>query len=164
MSRKCWRKDATEKNHAYYYQVQFQIFISEKDYCDFIVWTTNDYYYERIEPDEEFWSTVSVKAKEFFEKVIILELIGKHYSKPARIESGTVTSAVPTWSTADPMCDTCKQEDRNLICTCQIMYDPNGDSLIGYDNYNCPYKWSHYKCVNIKHVPKGAFYCQNIRK
>ena len=73
--------------------------------------------------------------------------------------SGTVTSALPTRSTADPLCTTSKQEDGNLICTCQIMCDPNGDSGIGCDNGNCPYKWFHYKCVNIKRVPKGTWYC-----
>ena len=44
-----------KKSHAYYYQVQCQIFVCEKDYCDFVVWTEVDYHYERIEPDVEFW-------------------------------------------------------------------------------------------------------------
>lgn len=61
-----------KKSHAYYYQVQCQIFVCEKEYCDFVVWTTKNYHFERIEPDTEFWQDISLQAKEFFSKVVLL--------------------------------------------------------------------------------------------
>ena len=43
----CLKKDEfgkvyLDKSHAYYYQVQAQIFICGVEYCDFVVWTTRD--------------------------------------------------------------------------------------------------------------------------
>lgn len=74
-----------KKSHAYYYQVQCQIFVCEKEYCDFVMWTNKDYHCERIEPDTEFWNTICAQAKIFFEKVVLLELVGKFFSKPAKL-------------------------------------------------------------------------------
>ena len=71
------------KCHEYYYQVQCQLFVSKKDYCDFVIWTNEDFHSERIEPDNEFWNEASNKAREFFVKVVLLELVGKYYSRPA---------------------------------------------------------------------------------
>ena len=47
--------------HPYYYQVQMQIFVSQTDYCDFVVWTEDDIHLERIEPNEEFWAKATWK-------------------------------------------------------------------------------------------------------
>ncbi|XP_021352053.1 uncharacterized protein LOC110449491 isoform X1 [Mizuhopecten yessoensis] len=43
-----------KKKHSYYSQVQTQIFVCDKQYCDFVVWTEQEVHIERIEPDEEF--------------------------------------------------------------------------------------------------------------
>ena len=37
--------------HAYYYQVQCQLFVTGVEYCNFVVWTTKDL---RVLPDNEF--------------------------------------------------------------------------------------------------------------
>ena len=54
----CLKKDKfgkihLDKSHAYYYQVQAQIFICGVEYCDFVVWTTRDLFMQRILPDQE---------------------------------------------------------------------------------------------------------------
>ncbi|KAJ8910557.1 hypothetical protein NQ315_008942 [Exocentrus adspersus] len=42
------------RTHAYYYQVQAQIFVSELLYCDFVIWSPNIFFKERILPNFEF--------------------------------------------------------------------------------------------------------------
>ncbi len=42
------------KTHTYYYQVQTQVYVCNKDFPDFVVWTQNDVHIERLLPDDEF--------------------------------------------------------------------------------------------------------------
>ena len=71
------------KSHQYYYQVQCQLFLSRKDFCDFVVWTPKDFHCERIETDHKLWQEASSQAFEFFKKVVLLELVAKFYSRPS---------------------------------------------------------------------------------
>ena len=55
--------------------------------------------------------------------------------------------------------------DSQIICICQQPYDEeNSDRVIGCDNQNCKYQWLHFKCISLKRVPKGAWYCFECRK
>lgn len=43
----CLEKDENgnmrlKRDHAYFYQVQLQLFVTKKSYCDFILWTEKD--------------------------------------------------------------------------------------------------------------------------
>lgn len=67
-------------DHSYYYQVQAQIFITKRDYCDFVVWTLKDMTVERIFPDRTFWDKAVEKATLFFNVGILPELVAKHYT------------------------------------------------------------------------------------
>lgn len=40
--------------HAYYYQVQTQIFVCKRVYCDLVTWTQGDMTVERIVSNEDF--------------------------------------------------------------------------------------------------------------
>ena len=42
-------------NHAYYYQVQCQLFVCGYAYGDFVVWTQRSCHCERIVKDDTFW-------------------------------------------------------------------------------------------------------------
>ncbi|KAK7893342.1 hypothetical protein WMY93_022494 [Mugilogobius chulae] len=78
--------------HQYYYQVQCQMFLCERDYCDFVVWTEKDVHFERIEPDELFWQEISSKASVFFDSVILPELVAKFFSRSAVKDNTAVTA------------------------------------------------------------------------
>ena len=56
------------RKHAYYYQVQTQIYVCNKDFADFVVWSQKDIHVERILPNQEFWENTSTKASDFFSK------------------------------------------------------------------------------------------------
>ena len=48
--------------HHYYYQVQGQLGICKRDYCDFVCWTEKGMHIERIELDECFFSADKTSA------------------------------------------------------------------------------------------------------
>ncbi|XP_059171127.1 uncharacterized protein LOC131952467 [Physella acuta] len=66
--------------HRYYYQIQTQMAATKSSYGDFIIWTTKDVHIERIFFDSNFWSSISVKAAEFFQKIILPELLACHFT------------------------------------------------------------------------------------
>ena len=74
------------RTHQYFYQIQTQIFICEKEFCDFVLWTNNSIHMERILPDTDFWQTICETASDFFYKVILLELTGRFYSHTREVE------------------------------------------------------------------------------
>ena len=70
------------KKHSYFFQIQTQIFVTERQYCDFVLWTKNGMHVERILPNSDFWSEVSEKADTFFKMVLLPELFGKAFTVP----------------------------------------------------------------------------------
>lgn len=79
--------------HQYYYQIQMQIAVCQKDYCDFVVWTEQDLHLERVEPNPEFWTNASNMATCFFKDVLLLELVGKYFSRPSSLPADDYTTA-----------------------------------------------------------------------
>lgn len=131
-----------DHKHAYYYQVQAQIFITEADYCDFVVWTAQDIHIERIYPDEELWSEVEVKSSKFFLLGILPELLGKWYIRPARLN-------VPEMDESDG--------ESGPWCYCRE--DIDGSLLIGCDNEECKIVWFHMTCLKLDKAPSGQWFC-----
>lgn len=70
-----------EKNHEYFYQVQLQINLIEKEYCDFVIWSQQKVIVIRVEAEIEFWSAAIGKALSFHEKIIMPELLAKFYTE-----------------------------------------------------------------------------------
>lgn len=65
-----------KKNHEIYFQIQGQLNIIKKQWCDFILRRTKPYeiFIERIYRDEKLWETMLVKLKTFYMKFILPEL------------------------------------------------------------------------------------------
>ncbi len=73
---------------AYYFQVQLQLKLSETNYCDFVVWNSEDLFIQRLYRDEPFISVASEKCKLFIKLCILPELLRKWYSQePQSISS-----------------------------------------------------------------------------
>ena len=68
--------------HPYYTQAQMQIFVTEAQFCDFVVWTPKDIFIQRIEPDIDFWEEMVPKMQHFFNVAILPELVGHSFSRP----------------------------------------------------------------------------------
>lgn len=77
--------------HAYFYQVQTQLFLCDVEYTDFVLWVNGKIHLERITPDIDFWEKVYPKAHEFFQKVILFQLSGQFFT---RIPSATTPVSI----------------------------------------------------------------------
>jgi hypothetical protein len=142
------------RTHQYYYQVQCQLLVTGKTFCDFIVWTNKDMFVERIAKNESICIEIGMKSEQFFKVAVLPELMGKLYSRPLQEQ---------TPRAAAPAVDTVQSGRKELICVCQKEYNKESDNVIGCDDENCPYVWLHFKCAGIKRVPKGKWLCKHCR-
>nr|XP_022307471.1 uncharacterized protein LOC111113467 [Crassostrea virginica] len=142
------------RTHQYYYQVQCQLLVTMKEFCDFVVWTNEDMLIERVVRDTTLCEEITRKCEEFFKAAILPELIGKLYSRPFQEQVLTPTS---------PGSNTGQDKRREVICVCQKEYDEDSDNVIGCDNENCPFVWLHFKCAGIERVPKGKWLCKHCK-
>ena len=55
-------------SHAYYYQLQGQLELCDRLYCDFVCWTPNSIHIER---NTDFWREIKPKLEAFFLRVIL---------------------------------------------------------------------------------------------
>ena len=106
-------KLSLDRQHAYYYQVQAQIFICEVEFCDFILWTEQDIHIERILPDNVFWKNAVAKATKFFFIGILPEIMGKWYSRPL----------IPNVNQNDEQTD-----DEKVMCWCYCQQNIEGST------------------------------------
>ena len=137
-----------DHGHAYYYQVQTQLFVCNANFCDFCVCTfgdKSDIYIERIFKNQEFWDDCVQKAKKFFDACLLPELIGHWYTQP-RIKEDTSQHTEQTRSVTS----------HDEYCYC---HGPEKGRMIGCDNPDCSVQWFHMKCLKLKVVPKGNWYC-----
>ena len=141
-----------DRSHAYYYQVQTQIFVSNIDYCDFCVCTfpsggEPSLHVERILPDSEFWSSCLDASSRFFKQCLLPEILGTWFTKK------TTTDSTHPQTTKERELSSCR-----LYCYCQ---KPEDDSVewIRCDNPMCSIEWFHTSCLNITTIPKGKWYC-----
>ena len=63
-----------KKSHAYYYQVQGQMGITGRKWCDFVVWTLKDMFIQRIEFDPLLWEEMKTKLEKFFVEGVVPEI------------------------------------------------------------------------------------------
>ena len=62
-------------NHQYYYQIQGQLAVCEKDFCDFICWTPPGIHVECIVADPAMFEYVRLVLGKFFESVLLPRLL-----------------------------------------------------------------------------------------
>ena len=71
-----------DSSHDYYYQVQGQMGIWKKDYCDFVCWTNEGHVVTRIKYDVNFFENFVSKCEHFFDTYILPELMTRKIQCP----------------------------------------------------------------------------------
>lgn len=71
-----------KKSHPYYYQVQGSLEVSNKFWCDFVLYTYKGIKIVRVQRDEEFWNSIYHKLKTFYHFYMLprLALPGETFS------------------------------------------------------------------------------------
>ena len=70
-----------KSNHSYYAQVQGQMAITQKKWCDFFVYTAHGYYLERILFNEAYWLELCENLDFFWINFLSEELVTGHVYK-----------------------------------------------------------------------------------
>ncbi|KAJ4938226.1 hypothetical protein JOQ06_002851 [Pogonophryne albipinna] len=70
-----------DRRHAYYHQVQAQLHVVDVDYCDFVVWTKNDLFVERIVRDVDLWDNIIPRVESFFRLCVLPEVLGQQLTR-----------------------------------------------------------------------------------
>ncbi|XP_060581209.1 uncharacterized protein LOC132737860 [Ruditapes philippinarum] len=144
---------ALKHQHKYMYQVQTQLLVTNKLYCEFVIWTKDECLIQRIEPLPVIQEEIVKKTTSYFKNVILLELTGSLISRERTLMPNNSNKTVTEPSSS---------QASEIICVCQKPYK-DGEDVIGCDNQNCPYVWLHFKCINLTKVPRGKFYCNECR-
>ena len=66
--------------HQHYHQVQMQLFVTNREFCDFVVWSPQMLYIERIVPDSVCWAEKSNQGMLFHAKCVMPELCMKYFT------------------------------------------------------------------------------------
>lgn len=143
-------------NHEYFYQIQGQLAICEKEYCDFVCWTPYGVHVERILANPLHFRDTKAALDEFFLQVLLpLLLTGKEQvstNKSKRM--GKVSQ--PSRHTTSLL-----HKKSKRYCWC------NGEDIgrmIACDNTRCPKEWFHFECVSLTRKPRGKWYCSDTCK
>ncbi|KAJ8671850.1 hypothetical protein QAD02_003109 [Eretmocerus hayati] len=67
-----------KKKHPYYYQVQGQMLVTNRAYCDFVVWTFVDMHHKTIERDPDFIQEMLKKLIDFYDKHLKPAILEKY--------------------------------------------------------------------------------------
>lgn len=67
--------------HNYYYQIQCQLYCTNREWCDFVLRTNKDFHIERIYRDNSWWKPQLDKLQEFFFTALLPELASPRHRK-----------------------------------------------------------------------------------
>lgn len=122
-------------NHSYFYQVQLQMYCTQRSYCDFVVWSKSQLFIERINFDLQFLTDNLQKAYEFHSKIVIPELLAKWYTQ--------------------------SRDSVQLELWCFCLQPDDGRDMICCSNINCDIKWFHKQCVSVFEIAENElWYCK----
>ena len=132
-------------SHKYYTQVQGQLLITEKVYCDFIVWIPHGMKTQRIYQNFNFSEKLVRKLTNFYVGNMLPEIV-KRLMQSSRNDHGCTSTSKP--SNEDSL--------HELYCLCQ---QPEHGKMIMCEDPNCKYVWFHFTCVGIHRANKGKWFC-----
>lgn len=73
-------KFALKKSSNYYYQVQTQMYVTGRQFCDFVIWTKHDYLCISVEINNDLINQVILpKVKHFYDNNMVPILFKKFY-------------------------------------------------------------------------------------
>ena len=80
------------------FQVKAQLHCTKRKYCDFVVWTIEEIFIQRITRNDELLARNIPNAKEFWEKGVLPELLARWFSRtnPFNKQSASVYSREPS--------------------------------------------------------------------
>ena len=109
-------------------------------------------------PDTVWWDEKSRRGMRFHAECVMPELCTRFFTKKSAISS--VSESVNVQA-ASPSCEPATDGLNVGYCTCKGPDD--GRKMICCDNSLCTVQWYHVRCLKLKNVPKGKWYCPLCR-
>lgn len=141
-----WQSDAQfpidengklKNTHKYFTQVQGQMLVLKKPYCDFLVWSpAGNNFLVRITRDLNFIQEMKTKLDLYYFNTVLKETVIREN-------------------------DICLDNKQKNYCLCRR---PCFEPMIACDHPGCKVEWYHYACVNVTRAPKGKWVCPNCLK
>ena len=152
-----------KRNHQYYYQVQAQMNICDRPYCDFVVWSSKGMIVQRIYRDKVFFEAQVNKVMHFIQYGVLPELVGKWLTrKVVANKNGVVVSEeqlINATIAAEAEAEEAPEAGR-LICYCSM---PATSEMLRCANLNCTIKEFHMDCLRVRCPPRGNWFCPHCR-
>lgn len=146
------RMYSMDQDHAYYFQVQLQLFISGYRFAFFVVYTALDLVYVTVPYDADLLSASIPQAKKFFLEVIMPEVLGGYFYLKS-----TMRTEVPHNNIVN----------QYLPCYCQKEL-PGSSKTVFCADENCKRKKFHESCIKWQlNAPKRItklWKCDTCRK
>ena len=146
-----------KRNHLYYAQVQTQLAVTGRSYCDFVVYSKHgSIIIEKILFDSSFWQSILANVTKFYIHYVVPELIGvQPVLIPANIPAckGKRKRSSTARDYVCPVCDKVCLEKPSRFPQQSIQCD------------ECQL-WQHFACVDIKlesdlkKIDDAAWYCK----
>ena len=80
-------KDVLKRSHKYFDQVQGQLAITKRKWCDFFVFTRHGHFLERIYPDTIYWSSLALNLEYFYLNYMAPEIVSKELEMSLEVEN-----------------------------------------------------------------------------
>ena len=132
---------ALKPDHSYMYQLQTQMCVAGVMYGDFIVWTPQELFMQRVQFDQCFFDEAYLRVEEFIKTGVLPELLGKWFTVP-RLSSANFETAPEGCYCGNPI-----DEADILSCT----------------SGQCKRKKFHKSCLKLSRVPK-SWKCVECKK
>ena len=151
-------------SHEYYHQIQGQLAVCEKEYCDFICWTPHGMHTERILQEASYLSEAMPHLDAFFLKAFLpLLLTGRTQICREGSQGGSEhppkdTNGANTVQSHSRDNTSSTSHQATTYCWCG---GEDVGRMVACDNPNCPVEWFHFKCVGITRKPRGKWYCSD---
>ena len=140
-----------KRDHQYYYQVQQQLRITGRQYCDFVVCAfshgTTMFIMERILPDSSHWKITVPKVNKVWRVCILPEVLARWYTRKQHLSQIDGLTPQNTLTTSS-VCYCRKQTQGETLCC---------------SNSKCLIKEFHYSCLHITDPVPSKWYCPNCR-
>ncbi|XP_041367412.1 uncharacterized protein LOC121382013 [Gigantopelta aegis] len=131
-------------NHSYYTQCQFQMFVANASYCDFVFWTPVDVVVTRISIDNDFVSTMKSRLEAVWRGGILPELLSRKMELLSNEKENTDSNI------------------KNLTTYCICKTETESEDMVACDKCD---QWFHISCIGLKRVPRTAtWFCKDCRK
>ena len=160
-------------NHPYYAQIQGQMAVTGRSWCDLFVCTNVSEIVIRVSFDEEYWLSLKQNLVLFYCKVIVPRLFSTSNEKENKVPTSTDESDAPKVNSLESaiiietklgndrpsqvlsentgdnrkQCDSAAVQCPLCKCICVENVKSFKDSSIGCDKCG---DWLHFKCVGIR--------------